>query len=80
MIHVNSWREGIKLWSIVYEYVNEKMFDSFGELNEAILRAVQEFKERQQQQQQQQQQTFAGSKRGRSSPLEEVFAKKACIR
>ena len=74
MININSWREGIRLWSIIYEHVNDKIFDDFSEFNEAIIAAVYEYKEnpnkplRTQQQQQPQPTPIAGSKRGRSSP------------
>ena len=92
MVNINSWREGIRLWSIIYEHVNDKIFDNFSELNDAIIAAVYEYKETPNKlvrlPQDKPSQPIAASKRGRSSPspspspspLEEQFAKKACIR
>jgi hypothetical protein len=44
LINVRNSQEAFKFWSIIYNHINGAVFDSFSELNHAILNSIDEFK------------------------------------
>ena len=68
MIKVHNRGEALRFWSIVYNRINGHIFDSFSELNHAVLESIQDFKDGGGQQQQQQQQ-YTSKKRSYGGEL-----------
>jgi hypothetical protein len=44
LINVRNSQEAFKFWSIIYNHINGAVFDTFSELNHAILNSIEEFK------------------------------------
>ena len=46
MIKVHNRNDAMRLWSIIYNRINGHIFDSFSELNHAVLESIEDFTER----------------------------------